>query len=175
MKKNTQDQWQQKLKDLDKVADGLGLGIDAGVKETVALLNLAGVHTTASCEGHKNWGFPYPWIDIGRPDAWGIYKKLHKVKDFESKEFKDLTDQITKLNQPECEKLFRLLKQFYPGNNTSATAMLIISPFGHGAGRLESRQEYIYESDKRAYARHARLAKAEMKRFTEFLKQQMLA
>ncbi len=175
MKKVTAQEWQQKLKDLDKVVDGLGMGIDAGIKETVALLNLADVQTTASCEGHKNWGYPYPWIDIGHPDAWGIYKQLDKIKDYESKEFKSLTDQITRLNKPECEKLFKLLKHFYPKSETDYEAMLIISPYGHGAGRLQSRQEYIYEGDKEAYTRHARLAKAEMKRFARFLKDQILA
>lgn len=175
MKKITQKQWQQKLNDLDKVTDGLGLGLDAGIKETVALLNLAGVRTTASCEGHKNWGYPYPWIDIGNPDAWGLYKKLYKIKDMESKQFKDLTAQIAKLNKPECEKLFKLLKQFYANSETNHKAMLVIVSYGHDSGRLQSRQEYLFEDDKAAYARHVRLAKAELKRFADFLKQQVLS
>ncbi len=174
MKKISQQQWQQKLKDLDKVTDGLGLGIDSGIKETVALLNLAGVQTTASCEGHINWGVPYPWIDVGNPDAWKIYEQMDKVKDFESKQFKNLTGQMTALNKPECKKLFRLLKKFYPDSEVDHRAMLIIESYGHGSGRLQSRQEYLFEDDKVAYTQHTRLAKAEMKRFTNFLKQQML-
>lgn len=55
-----------------KVADGLGLGIDAGIREVVMRFNDLGMWTDASCEGHSNWGEPFPWVDF---TSWGKYAK----------------------------------------------------------------------------------------------------
>lgn len=52
------------------VGDALGKGIDSGIIEHVAILNAVGFNTSGSCEGHADWGYPFPWIDIeaeGRP------------------------------------------------------------------------------------------------------------
>jgi hypothetical protein len=53
------------IKKFENTADALGLGIDKGVIEQVAVLDLLGYFTTASCEGHINSGLPYGWIDFG--------------------------------------------------------------------------------------------------------------
>lgn len=49
--------------------DAAGYGIESGIAETVAVLNVAGLLTRASCEGHVNKGIPSPWIDLGSIDA----------------------------------------------------------------------------------------------------------
>lgn len=46
------------------IGDGLGYPIDEGIKHVVVSFNLCGLKTSASCEGHLNWGLPYPWIDL---------------------------------------------------------------------------------------------------------------
>jgi hypothetical protein len=46
------------------ITDNLGNKIDNGVRELVVLLNYHKIGTTQSCWGHKNWGLPYPWVDI---------------------------------------------------------------------------------------------------------------
>lgn len=46
------------------VTDKLGKRIDNGIFETVVALNVLGVCTRQSCEGHLEWGVPFPWIDI---------------------------------------------------------------------------------------------------------------
>lgn len=58
--------YQQTLKGLNKVTDGLGLGIDPKIKKTVALLNLLGFNTSGSCEGHTTptHGELIPWVDV---------------------------------------------------------------------------------------------------------------
>lgn len=48
----------------DNIVDNLGKKIDDGIKEAVVILTKIGFKTSASCEGHLNWGFPFPWIDI---------------------------------------------------------------------------------------------------------------
>jgi hypothetical protein len=39
--------------------------IDARIRNAVIALQAFEFQTTASCEGHLNWGEPYPWIDVG--------------------------------------------------------------------------------------------------------------
>ena len=54
--------------EVDRTVDGLGMGIDEGIKELVVSLWALGIQTTGSCEGHKERGCPYPWLDIETPD-----------------------------------------------------------------------------------------------------------
>src|SRR2546421_3486858 len=44
--------------------DKLGTPIDPAIFETVVALNLLGLHTLQSCEGHLDHGCPYPWVTI---------------------------------------------------------------------------------------------------------------
>lgn len=46
------------------VTDAMGCPIDEGILETVVGLNLLGLPTCQSCEGHLDEGLPYPWIDF---------------------------------------------------------------------------------------------------------------
>jgi len=50
--------------DVDNITDRLGKTIDPWIKPLVVLFNHNKVVTTASCEGHENWGEPFPWIDF---------------------------------------------------------------------------------------------------------------
>jgi len=68
------------------ITDILGCGIDEGVRELVVLLNYHNVGTVASCWGHKNHGFPYPWIDISE-DHMGTINELISDLDIEVDEF----------------------------------------------------------------------------------------
>ena len=59
------------LRVLGCTRDRLGMAIDAGIRETVAVLNLLGLPTTQSCEGHVNdhgHGLPAPWVDFDLAD-----------------------------------------------------------------------------------------------------------
>jgi hypothetical protein len=42
----------------------LGKPVDVGITSLVVALNASGFPTTASCEGHLNWGIPAPWVDV---------------------------------------------------------------------------------------------------------------
>jgi hypothetical protein len=48
---------------IDKTTDRLGKHIDPKIKRMVVALTVYGIKTTASCEGHLNWGYSYPWVD----------------------------------------------------------------------------------------------------------------
>lgn len=53
-------------KNVETLADGLGKGIDEGIKETVAVFNVLDIPTSQSCEGHpdRESGGPYPWVRV---------------------------------------------------------------------------------------------------------------
>ena len=58
------DIWQETEQRFQSVTDRLGNSIDEGIFETVVGLNILGITTTLSCEGHLDWGVPYPWVNF---------------------------------------------------------------------------------------------------------------
>ncbi len=46
------------------IKDKLECPVDEGIRHTVAAFLYAGFKTDGSCEGHLDWGLPYPWIDL---------------------------------------------------------------------------------------------------------------
>jgi hypothetical protein len=56
--------WQDARTHVLTFTDRLGTPIDAGIVETVVVLNLLGLQTFQSCEGHLTDGCAYPWITL---------------------------------------------------------------------------------------------------------------
>lgn len=56
------------FKSVDDVVDKRGKGIDEGIKGVVYHLNVLGIQTTQSCEGHLERGAHYFWIDFEEKD-----------------------------------------------------------------------------------------------------------
>jgi hypothetical protein len=50
-----------------EIADNLGCGIDAGIRDIVVRFNALNLETDASCEGHTDRALPYPWLDFPSP------------------------------------------------------------------------------------------------------------
>jgi hypothetical protein len=71
----------QKVAELGKVTDRLGKGIDQGIIETVALLQLYGVNTIQSCEGHADHGTGAPYIDVGAQGTEKESQELYAMLD----------------------------------------------------------------------------------------------
>ena len=60
--KEKEERFEAALKQLDDVTDGLGLEIEAEIRETITALNLLGIPTSGSCRGHneeERISFPY--------------------------------------------------------------------------------------------------------------------
>jgi len=57
--------WSEVEEKFKHVADRLGRPIDDGIFKTVVALNVLGISTYMSCEGHLDHGLPYPWVAIG--------------------------------------------------------------------------------------------------------------
>jgi len=49
---------------VDRWRDGLGKGIDEGIKNTVVYLNVLDFPTSQSCQGHVDSGVPSPWVAV---------------------------------------------------------------------------------------------------------------
>jgi hypothetical protein len=56
--------WNKIALQAEYIRDGLGKGIDAGIKETVISFMVNGIVTKGSCEGHLDRGRLYPYIHI---------------------------------------------------------------------------------------------------------------
>ncbi len=85
------------------VGDGLGLGIDAGIMETVVALTANGIPTASSCEGHADRGLPYPWVAIS-------HRQPNRALEGE---VDPLQGALKVLNEPVYPRLEALLKEFY--------------------------------------------------------------
>ena len=76
--------WQDMEKEVSTWGDALGLGIDPGIKKMVVVLNLLNFKTQQSCEGHSNWGRPYPWVRINvmTPELNDLLNEHTKILNF---------------------------------------------------------------------------------------------
>jgi hypothetical protein len=70
------------VKQIDRVVDKLGHPIDIRIKPLVMAFWLRGIKTLASCEGHQDWGNPYPWIAFGDSSITSVaefIREYHKA------------------------------------------------------------------------------------------------
>ncbi len=127
--------WHVLSDEVDLWTDRIGMPIDERIKETVIVLNLMGFTTSASCEGHIDWGLPYPWIDFAVNDKefFNIQNELMEIQKQINGygDFKDLTDEelqeVSNLNkqrlalfselyrntQTKLLPIYALLEKFY--------------------------------------------------------------
>jgi len=116
-----QQMWDAMCADVDHWTDGLGRPIDKKIKEVVIALNMSGIKTEASCEGHLKHGFPYPWVDI-EVNPTGSEKMRQKLSEIDAQinqEEKMLEAKFPNtpsrewIAMPEAKKLRGLYKKRY--------------------------------------------------------------
>lgn len=56
--------WEKTKSEVLGLTDKLGKPVDAGIVDAVTAFRAIGLATSASCEGHLDWGARYPWIAI---------------------------------------------------------------------------------------------------------------
>ena len=179
--------WEQKLREMDVLRDTVGTGIDPGIRETVAVLQLLGVHTRQSCEGHMDHGIAAPWVDLESADprvlvfrrvyaALGkkadtredagrepvaIYEKMHAV-----------SNAINQIEAVAYKKLMPYLEEFYHGRTVSCEQRLLIDH----RGRLTCQGALLQPAEaKEAQAVRLHVYQQEMRAFTEFLKRKFFS
>jgi hypothetical protein len=180
-----QELWERKLSEVDALRDGIGKPIDPGIRETVAILQLLGLHTRQSCEGHIDWGLPAPWVDLSVPEAEKLREEIepfeHWLEVFEegTEEFDRVYHERNRLRQQEaqCEAqawtlLFTWLERFYQYHRAVPYDERIVL---YRNGRLTI-QGLLLQGARDTATQTLKLEayQAEMRRFTQFLKRQFM-
>lgn len=131
--------WDEKAKEVDQWTDALGMPVDAGIKPLVIALNLEGIKTIASCEGHLDRALAWPWVDLDLETAqtaalaqeWiKIFKERTKEK-FEAvrEELMALNDKLNKAQAEAQQPLMQLLREYYKTNFVSYDRILVTTKF----------------------------------------------
>lgn len=71
-----EERYQEMSAYISNLTDKLGMPIDSGIFETVVVLNLLGLQTFQSCEGHMDHGCPYPWVMVIDNERSRIFNRM---------------------------------------------------------------------------------------------------
>lgn len=201
IKKETekQKQWEQALKNLETIADGLGLPIEQSIKETVAALNVNEVPTSSSCGGHIEDGrlsFPYVGGEAFHQPQYRYQGEAKIIKDLIEKyhllyrheifddgkvenEYYNLIDGLDETeeykewylkNEPLEQRVLKLIEEF---NATRTNARICLTPI-HPGYRMEAHDRHMEFIDVKQKESEIKFAQEEFRMFTEFLKQRFL-
>lgn len=187
-----QELWQEMAERCKKITDGLGMPLDEGISETVVALNVLGIHTTGSCEGHLDHGVAAPWIDIAAPDTKEAERSWHHLYQEIDEQRKAgtlppeqlgelfararaLREQIAIKHQAEVQKLLPFLTAFYESRRVPYEHTLAFC-FRPDAARFESIGAELQENQiEEQRAQRLQLFQEEMRSFTAFLKDRFFA
>lgn len=169
-----------------RLVDGMGCPIDEGVLQTVVALNLLGLRTSQSCEGHLDGGLPYPWLDfyIGERPAWYEQAQEDACREGQSAEEEEAaTDRLMALvaayhhENPLYTRLTALLDAFYESKVSTPEKWRIIIRFLHpGYYRLMPLCGYHAQDwSETVRAEHLARTQAEMRVLGEWLREQWQA
>lgn len=169
-------EWQGLERKYTRTVDRLGKRIDPGIMRTVVALNANNIHTTASCEGHLNWGAPYPWVDIGSgdPQIAELDQQIAELlSEGKKNETKRLYHEINRLHYQEELKLVSVLESFYQHHLLHYDRHLIFIHDIRGGCRIQS-QGADTQGTRSLNERATKLKEyqEEMQCFAEFLKQE---
>ena len=118
------------LQEVEKLVDKVGIPIDEGIKETVAILQVMGFQTSSSCSGHRSSeeGIAPPYIEIYAPAPSGWEKNKQKQEEWE----------IT--NNKQRERINALLEEFNRTSQAITEAQLYLRNIGgYGGFRIQSK------------------------------------
>lgn len=192
-----QQKWQQFEQEVELIKDRLGKGVDQKIKDTVVALRANGFSTTGSCEGHLDWGLPWPWIDVDSVLAENLsndsrYQELASkaqifsksrrgMSDSEQGEYKKLVEMQIQENEKEYQRLSNLLAEFYQSRSKEETGKTVhleikkgpwngsrIQPEGMPEPKVAEIQQLW---SKEVKENNLRIYRQETERFTSFLKE----
>lgn len=183
--------WQAMSDQINGIGDKLGMGIDEGIKEPVIALNLLGVNTGGSCEGHMpipGHNSPYPYIDVEAKETNELDKKERGASKILNEKLTEKADpalieklsiehlglltELRRANLAETEKVINLLAQFYATRNTPFSTLLIAKVEGAGNCRIKPQGGDLQDLEESPEKKQEKLHEyqEEMKAFSSFLK-----
>lgn len=149
-----QETWDQMSNDVDHWIDGIGAPIDREIKEIVIALNIMGIKTTASCEGHFDHGHLYPWVDLEISSneieklMAEMRQKLEQIEIEETsleKKYPDLSYQA-RLDLPEAKHLLELYKErFLLSRSYDQTQMHCLEPVNRLLNQFYENRHVSYD------------------------------
>ncbi len=178
---------------VSQMTDKLGQCVDAGIAETVVLLNLLGIPTSQSCEGHMTHGIGAPWVDIedtSTSEQTEEATRLFNLATQRKQQQGHMTEEVLHLFEQAHQarlaikkkhitirlRLLGLLAAFYEQRRVPLERQLIIQSRSDGKSRLESQgadmQEVLLPTERQ---QKLLTYQQEMQDFTAFLKQQYFA
>ncbi len=120
-------------KEVEFIVDKLGLEIDEGIKESVAVLRAMDFPTISSCAGHTNqeddgYGVPYIHISEPAPKEWQTKNVTTKI-----------LEQWKQENLHHRQKMEILINSFYGLRQTTDDTRLVLRKIGgYEAFRIQS-------------------------------------
>lgn len=173
----TRATWNETVARLTRVTDKLGKRIDSGIFETVVILTMLEFCTTASCEGHIDWGIAAPWVDIDPPgDVEALREQMRSASKEEARE---ISNGLKSKQLEVFQSLSSLLERFYRQSSHGYIPhhqILIARPWAAGRIRLESIGVELQAIESNQIKKQKLEAyQGEMFAFTTFLKSLLLS
>ncbi len=140
-----------------ELKDRLGRPIDPGIAEAlihfVRFTQALGFQTTQSCEGHIDWGLPFPWIDFQIPHGevllppwWKVWKIRQRLrgKREEERHFRNEEKKADQL----CVMMTRYLVRYEQMHGGDPETALHINRWNHRTFRLKAVHSWLSEGYK---------------------------
>lgn len=183
--------WLEIAHKLADATDPTGTPIDPGIMEMVIALNVLGVETNASCEGHLDRGYAAPWVDfhaVGteaiRRQAREATRRLQEAEEQQAapEVLRALNAEMFKLAQEENIAYYRgsrlvhqALMAFYEDHHVPYDQQLFLHNDSFGYSRLQPHGiDYQPQYSPEIQARNLKLYQTEMLSFAHFLKHNYL-
>lgn len=179
--------WEDGCGVVKQFTDRLGTPIDEGIFETVVVLNLLGLRTFQSCEGHLTHGCAYPWVSLVDPSLSGRFvrrwqtvcqleeqaKAAGTVEAYDSylAEHAHLQIEMTRWEDPLSHHIQMLLESFYTEDRQYSPPRLIVIKHHPGMLRLEPFfASHLKSASELLNSAYLTRGQAEMEAFTNYLK-----
>lgn len=181
--------WNKKLNIFRKTVDKLGKKIDPKILIAVVGINLNGLITEQSCQGHLRYGIASPWVNIIIPHSKKILTIYEKIDGLRKKtlvnenkkansDLNNIWNEIHKLTKRKDillsknnNKIFNILSKFYSSRKDVSYDNRIIVTENYLGARLIC-QGYLLQNSRNYQEKKANLIeyRKEFSLFSDFLK-----
>jgi hypothetical protein len=183
--------WLETAQRLEGATDALGTPIDKDIMEAVIALNVLGVMTDSSCEGHIGRGYAAPWIDfhaVGieslRRQASNANRNLREAEEQQAprETIHTLTTEVYRLAREEnvayyrgSWRVYQALEAFYLEHHVPYDQQLYLHNDSFGNSRLQPNGiDYQPQRSTEIQAKKLFTYQQEMSTFAAFLKSDYL-